>query len=102
MLSYLVALSLPLAILIFAIAVNFPFGAVVFENDVTLDVIQHLSLHAVFYGPAAALLVSEFVLAADEQKAFGVAVKLAGVLASGFGILIGWLCGYRLKQLEHL
>lgn len=80
----------------------FPFGKVLWNNVVTLEVLQHLALHAVFYAPASVVVFLKFVLTETELVAFGLAIKLAGIALVLTTIFIGWLCGYRVVQLEVL
>ncbi len=80
----------------------FPLGRVLWDNVVSLDVLQHLALHSFFYAPAAAVIFFKFVLTGEEQTELGTYIKFAGILSSVAMVVIGWLCGYRVVQLETL
>lgn len=101
-LTYAVVLLPAWVSAIIAFVCLFPTGRVVWNNVITLDVLQHLSLHAVFYAPAAALVFVKFIFTEQEVLTLGTTVKIGGVLSVFLTILIGWLCGYRVAQLEVL
>ncbi len=84
---------------IFVLLVYFPMGDFFTNNEVSLEVLQHLSLHFAFFGSVLAGYVAKSSIGSEDLS---IAVALLAPVISISAVAVGLACGNRVKLLKSI